>query len=303
MIVFVALLGCVSASDAAVWSDRARVTGPFLALATAGDRNCALGTSGGDGDEGEVVCWGKDRDHLLENPSSFSGTQMALGADGACVGGLDGYDCWGILDLSSGSEAPAEIHALALSREVVPYDDGRMCLSTDATTRCYGWDTDEASLQDYGGFEGSFDALAVGGSRVIALRDGRMHEALLTAPRDETVTMVDVGAAVDVAIFGSQRLVVTEEAASILGSQHTWEDVPGDWIAGDVGDDWACVTEGGPITCFGLAPIDGINGSFVDVGVGNDHVCGLTDTGCIVCEGDDRYGQSGEPPCDAVTGG
>ncbi len=299
------LVGCISPIDFNDWSDRTRVTGPFLALSTAGDRNCALGTSGGDGDEGSVVCWGRDNDQLLETASNSDGSLLAIGADTACVGGATGYDCWGLVTPTNGSDGPLEIRAMAMSRNVNPNDPSLLCVSTDATTQCYGWDSGGGSFDSYGEFEGSFDTLAVGGGHIVGLRGERMFESLIVAPSDQMVRMSEVEPAVDVALFGSQQLLITDEGASTSPVSYG-DDLPGDWIAGDIGEDWACVTEGGPITCFGNAPVDGISaqgGGFIDVGVGNSHVCGLTEDGHIVCEGDDRYGQAGEPPFSEVVGG
>ncbi len=276
--------------------------GPFASIAAAGEYACGLRP------DGEVVCWGDDRDEPSFVPPALSGPAAEISAHGGTLCALRGdgrVDC-----LDGGGRWPYDNDPwapVAPSGTFTAVAAGHLhaCgVRPDQTVECWSprWPPGA----------GVPDARFGDPPLIVAVPDGDSGEpspAARGVPRALEWVLEAPQGRFDALAVGSAEITC---GRSLDGAVDCWEPIPDadppmtvlhpDVLAADAGYWSSCWVRTDGTTCRRFErhfqSHDGplIEGAFVDVGVGQDFACALGDGGDAVCWGANQYGQSAPTP-------
>lgn len=265
----------------------------FTRLSLGGRQSCALNATR------VVECWGVNNDGPAPSEVYASTgwfTQVSAGGRHACALRNDGaIECWG--DEASGFAPALKTAAIGSFTQVSVYGASSCALRLDGKVECWGLDQfgDAPALVEPA--TGTFTQVTKGGVHSCALRDDGVIECWGANGRGEAPATKTAASGwfTQVGAGFQHTCAVRNDGIVECWGLNDFDAAPafrvpasGSFIEVDAEYGTCGVRDDGEVECWGWTPLlptgqSPTTGSFVQVGVGLNHVCSLRDDGVIEC--------------------
>ena len=253
--------------------------------------------------DGSVQCWGLSDNGRTTPPTAVSFAQIELGSAAACgTTDDDEIECWGLNDLGNVDSAPAG-NQFVWAGVGVEHGCG---LQHNGVVECWGSNADGRATPplDNGGDAERFSTISVGDQYSCGVLTGgglscwgAASNGRTTPPSTGSYTAVTAGK-------GHACAIQTDGTVACWGrSGDGRTNAPsGQFTAIDSIGPFTCgIKSDAGVACWGVDSADGSvsgapdTGSYIDIAVGVDHACALTDSNEVLCWGNDDDNQLTPP--------
>ena len=253
--------------------------------------------------DGSVQCWGLSDNGRTTPPTAVSFAQIELGSSAACgTTDDDEIECWGLNTSANVDSAPAG-NQFVWAGVGVEHGCG---LRHNGVVECWGSNADGRATPplDNDGDAERFSTISVGPQYSCGVLTGgglscwgAASNGRTTPPSTGSYTAVTAGKGHACAIQTDGTVACwgrsTEDRTNAPSGQFTAIDSIGAFTCGIKSD--------AGVACWGVDSADGSvsgapdTGSYIDIAVGVDHACALTDSNEVLCWGNDDDNQLTPP--------